>query len=378
MDWKKIEKLYPVNNKMIWLNNCGTTPSGDHIKDEIVSFMLSYSENGIFTPDFNYSKVLTEIQDSLSGLLNCNREDIALIHNTAEGMNFISYGFHFKKGDEIILLQNEYPSNVYPWEHLGKKGVTVKFVHAAENPEDFFKSLEEMVTIKTALISVSAVHWCTGMPLPVKRISRLCRERDILFVLDAAQGAGHVPLDIKELDCVMAFSAWKWLMGPLGLGVFIVPKQKLEFLDLVFKGTGSVVNESEYFPYRDELIPTAARYIYSTPGIMDWVYFRESLRLLDSIGMDKVRERIYQLADIIANMLRSRGFTLVKDNFSGKTGIIAAEHSEYESARIVNELKEKGVVAAERLGRVRFSPHIYNSPEQVERVGEILDEITSR
>jgi cysteine desulfurase / selenocysteine lyase len=375
MDWKKIEELYPVNRKMIWLNNCGTTPSGDHIKEEIASFMSSYSENGIFTPDFPYYTVLKDIQGSLSGLLNCQREDVALIHNTAEGMNFISHGFPFKPGEELILLENEYPSNVYPWEHLIRKGVKIKFVPAADTPEGLYAGLEKTVTGKTALISLSAVHWCTGMPLPLARISELCREREILFVLDAAQGAGHVPLDVKELDCIMAFSAWKWLMGPLGLGVLVVPKFKLKLLDPVFKGTGSVTSELEYFPYRDELKPTAERYIYSTPGIIDWVYFRESLRLLDSIGMDKVRGRIYYLADTIAGILRRRGFSLVKDGFPEETGIVAAELPGYDSARLVKELKGRGVVAAERLGKVRLSPHIYNSSEQLERVGEILDEI---
>jgi selenocysteine lyase/cysteine desulfurase len=377
MEWKKIEELYPVNKKMIWLNNCGTTPSGDHIKEEIISFMTSYSENGVLTPDFPYHAVLRDIQNSLSRLLNCDREDVALIQNTAEGMNLISHGFHFKPGDEVLLLENEYPSNVYPWEHLGKKGVRIKFVSAEDTPEGFFTGLEKAVTGKTALISLSAVHWCTGMPLPLKKIADLCRERDILFVLDAAQGAGHVPIDLKELDCVTAFSAWKWLMGPLGLGVLVIPKHKLPLLDPVFKGTGSVVNELEYFPYRDELKPAAERYIYSTPGIMEWVYFRESLRLLDSIGMDKVRGRIYELADITTDMLRSRGFILLKDRFSEKTGIVAAVHPGYDSARTVKELKRRGVVAAERLGRVRFAPHIYNSPEQIERVGEILDGILS-
>ncbi len=375
MDWKKIEELYPVNRKMIWLNNCGTTPSGEHIKEEVASFMASYSENGILTPDFPYSTVLREIQDLLSRLLNCNREDVALIHNTAEGMNFISHGFHFKAGDEIILLENEYPSNVYPWEHLGKKGVKIKFVPIADTPEGFFAGLEEAVTEKTVLMSLSAVHWCTGMPLPLERISELCRERNILFVLDAAQGAGHVPLDVKELDCIMAFSAWKWLMGPLGLGVLVIPKHKIGVLDPVFKGPVSVTRELEYFPYRDEFKPGAERYIYSTPGILDWVYFRESLRLLESIGAEKVRGRIYELADIISGMLGSRGFDLVTDGFSEKTGIVAAELSGNDSSRVVKELKGRGVIAAERLGRVRFSPHIYNSPEQIERVGEILDEI---
>ncbi len=375
MEWEKIEELYPVNRKTIWLNNCGTVPSGDHINRVVSSFMTSYSEHGIFTPDFPYTRVMKDIRESLSGLLNCGREDIALIHNTAEGMNFISHGYRFKPGDEIILLESEYPSNIYPWEHLGEKGVKIRFTELKDTPESFYDSLEKTVTEKTVLISLSAVHWCTGMPLPLGRISAFCRERNILFVLDAAQGAGHVPLDLEELDCITVFSAWKWLMGPLGLGVMIIPKRKLELLDPVFKGPGSVTGEMDYFPYRDELKPTAERYIYSTPGIMEWIYFRESLRLLESIGKDRVMERIYRLADIIADILREKGFDLVKDRFRVKTGIVSAGLSGVDSSRLVKELKGRGVISAERLNRVRFSPHIYNTPEQLERVGEILDEI---
>lgn len=376
MNWDSVYQAYPVNNDLIWLNNCGTTPAGDHICREINSFLDEYSQRGIFARGFSYNEIKTSIQKLLSQLLNSNPEDIAIIHNTSEGMNLLSYGFDLNSGDEIILLENEYPSNVYPWEQWEKKGVKLIFTPLTDSPESFFDALKNSITSKTRLISLSAVHWCTGMPLPINDISSFCKEKNIHMVLDAAQGAGHVPLDINKLDCFMSFSAWKWLLGPLGLGVLVIPGSKLSQLKPVFKGTESVVNDLEYLPYKNELKPSAERYMYSTSSIIDWIYFKKSLEFLNEIGFNNVMNRIYKLADYLADKLKNTGFKLLKDNFGNyKTGIIVAEKKGVKSADIVKHLTANGIIVQERLSRIRFAPHIYNSFEQIDRLIEVIKDI---
>ncbi len=129
-------------------------------------------------------------------------------------------------------------------------------------------------TEKTRAVSLSAVHWCTGMPLPLERIGKLCREMEIEFGVDGAQGVGMRPMDVKAANIsFMAFSAWKWLMGPLGLGVLYVEKDKLEKLKPRIVGTGSVVRDEEYLPYKTTLKPSADRFTISTPNFTDRVYF---------------------------------------------------------------------------------------------------------
>lgn len=375
MNWNPIYRTYPVNQEMIWLNNCGTTPAGTHIVNAVSRYMEGYALKGIFTEVARYEKVKSNIKNILSSLLNCLPDELALIHNTAEGMNFISHGLKLSPEDQVILLENEYPSNIYPWRHLEKKGVKLVTAPMETSPETFFNSLNRLITAKTRAISLSAVHWCTGMPLPLEQVGKLCKENQIDFIVDGAQGVGMQPLDVRNANIdYMAFSAWKWLLGPLGLGVLFVSRQKLDHLDPVFIGTASVINDEEYLPYKFELKPTADRFIISTVNFSDWVYFEAALEFLQDLGFSTVRERIYELSAYLRDGLSDLGFTVFSDQFQDyPTGIVVCEKPGVTTEVITQHLKKNKVVVAERLGRVRFSPHVYISPEQIHDVLRVLD-----
>lgn len=377
MNWNSIYEAYPVNQEMIWLNNCGTTPAGTHIVNALSRFMEDYARKGVFTEVARYGKVQHNIKAILSGLLNCFPEELALIHNTAEGMNFISHGLKLSPGDEVILLENEYPSNIYPWRHLEKKGVKLVTSPMETSPGTFLKALKRLITVKTRVISLSAVHWCTGMPLPLERIGHLCKENSIDFVVDGAQGVGMQPLDIRisNID-YMTFSAWKWLLGPLGVGILFISKEKLDKLDPVFIGTASVTNDKAYLPYKSELKPTADRFTISTANFNDWVYFEAALEFLRNIGFSRARERIYELSAYLGNGLADLGFKVFSDHFQDyPTGIVVCEKPGFTTNDVMQHLKKNKIVAAERLGRIRFSPHIYISFEQLDEVLRILVDI---
>lgn len=367
-DWKKIQENWPVNRELIWLNNCGTTPAGTHIVQAVNLFMEGYARKGLLTDVAEYADVKQRIKKILAELLRCHPEELALIHNTSEGMNHISHGLNLKSGDEIILPENEYPSNVYPWQHWEEKGVLLKTAPMRKNPEAFYQQLQTLMTEKTKVISMSAVHWCTGMPLPLERMGKHCREKGILFVVDGAQGVGMQPFDMKKMGIdAMAFSAWKWLMGPLGMGILYISKEKLPEIRPIFVGTESVVRDREYLPYKKELKAGADRFTISTSDFINWVYFLASLEYLRNIGFDAVRERIFELNSYLQERLRMIGFRLLSDEFPDyPTGISVCEKQDLSSDMLVSRLQEEKIIAAERLGRIRLSPHIYLSRHQLD------------
>ena len=375
MDWNSIYKAYPVNKEMIWLNNCGVVPAGKYIVEVLSRFMEGYARAGIFTEVATYPQVKENIKKILSKLLNCSTDELCIIHNTAEGMNFISHGLNLSSEDEVILLENEYPSNVYPWRHLEKKGVKLVTTPMEKTPETFLEALKNLVTEKTRVISLSAVHWCTGMPLPLDQVGELCKEKNIDFVIDGAQGVGLQPMDVKKANIsYMSFSAWKWLMGPVGLGVLYVSREKLDVLEPVFIGTESVVQDREYLPYKSELKPTADRFTFSTANFNDWIYFEAALEFLQDIGFFAVRERIFELCAHLSQELTKIGFKVLSDQFPDyPTGIVVCEKPGVRADKIVEHLKQNNIIAAERLGRVRFSPHVYISPEQLDEVIQVLE-----
>ena len=376
MDWQGVCENYPVNREMIWLNNCGITPAGTHVLDAVRRYMNDYARFGVQAPSADYGRIRQRIKEILSELLGCTPGELCLIHNTAEGMNVISRGIQLDPGSEMILLENEYPSNVYPWRHWEKKGIKIKTVPQCTTPDEFYGALSSMVTERTRLISLSAVHWCTGMPLPLERIGSLCRERDIRFVVDGAQGVGTQPMDVgrQHID-FMALSAWKWLMGPLGLGVLYIAEKRLKELDPVFVGTESVVMDEVYLPYKTDLKPTADRFAFSTPSTGDAVYFLAALEFLHELGFERVRERIFALAETLKQRLRSIGFRILSDRFpEHPTGIVVCEKPGVDAQAMVQGLQEHKVGAAERLGRVRLSPHIYLSDHQLDAAARSLSQ----
>ncbi len=374
MQWQSIHDLYPVNREFIWLNNCGVVPAGNHIVDAATRFLKGYAQKGILTDVASYQDVKRKIKTILAGLLGCRSEELALIHHTAEGMNFISHGLKLNPNDEIILLENEYPSNVYPWRHWESKGIRLRTAPAGRRPSEFMHGLRECINARTRLIAVSAVHWCTGMPLPLNEIGALCHDRGVVFVVDGAQGVGMRPIDVKrDHISYMAFSAWKWLMGPVGMGILYAPLENLENLEPIFIGTESVVRDEEYLPYKDQLKPSADRFTISTPNFNDWVYLLAALERLDAIGFDVVMKRIHELSAYLAQRLARIGFQVLCDQFpEHPTGIVVCEKEGVDSEKAAAHLKKNNIIAAVRLNRIRLAPHIYNSEAQLDRVIEVL------
>ncbi len=314
--WDKFYNEYPVNQELIWLNNCGTTPASISAITQVHSYMLEYSKRGVLNESFKYIDIKRKIKSILSSLLNCDPDELALIHHTSEGMNFISHGLDLKKGDKILLLEDEYPSNVYPFEHWKEKGVELDFISLAPTEEEFLLNTEKKISQNVRAISISAVHWCTGMPLPIEKIGELCAKKNIDFILDGAQGIGHTQVDVQKANIsYMAFPAWKWLLGPLGLGVLYIKKEKLDVLKPIFKGQNSVEGGEEYLPYKKNFRRSADRFEISTSNFSDWIYFLATLESLEKVGFEKIQKRLYTLGDFLKAHLKEIGMEVYSERF---------------------------------------------------------------
>ena len=142
----------------------------------------------------------------------------------------------------------------------------------------------------------------------------------------------------------------------------------------MFIGTASVTNDNEYLPYKSELKPTADRFTISTANFNDWVYFEAALEFLQDIGFATVQARIYELSARLRDGLVHLGFKVFSDHFHDyPTGIVVAEKPGIATRAVIQHLKKNKIVVAERLGRVRFSPHIYISPQQIDEVLRVID-----
>jgi selenocysteine lyase/cysteine desulfurase len=265
-NWKAAQDAYPVNDRWVWLNNCGTTPTGRHIVARMRDYFTSCAEHGPGPSEYSPIALGHKLKTTLARLLHSDADEIALVHNTAEAMHMVSLGLDLAPGDEILVLADEYPSNVYPWQTWESCGVTLRSVPLAPTPEEFLHNFRQAIGPRTRVAAMSMVHWCTGLPLPLTDIAPICHEREIRLVIDGAQGVGQVPVDFHALGpCILAFSAWKWLLGPLGLGVLVIHNQVLPTLKPVLKGTDAMADSNAYLPYQDTFKPTADRYTTRPP-----------------------------------------------------------------------------------------------------------------
>jgi selenocysteine lyase/cysteine desulfurase len=339
-----------------------------------MAWLEEYGRRGSTTEAWSYAGVRASIQRRLEGLLGARPGEIALIHHTAEGMNFISHGLSLDPRDELLLLENEYPSNVYPWEHWSEKGVGLRRVPMSDNPAAFLAGFQASLGPRVRAASMSAVHWCTGMPFPLEAMGKLLAEQGAGFIVDGSQGVGMIDLDVKAAGIrYMAFSGWKWLLGPLGLGALYIDRDHLESLRPIFKGTDSVPGDQEYLPYKHGWKPSADRFTISTGSMTDWVYFDASLAYLDALGFAQVRERIRSLSRRLADGLRTAGYGIHGDAYpDAPSGIVSAIRPGQDAIAAARTLKDKGIIAAARLGRIRLAPHVYISERQIDTVVEVL------
>jgi cysteine desulfurase/selenocysteine lyase len=377
-DWAAVHAAFPINQSSIWLNNCGISPMPGPVLAGLERHLRTLAAHGVLGVP-RETEVHQVVRGQLAPLIGCDPDELCLCHNTNEAMLFFSHGLTLAPGDHILLLENEYPSNVYPWQHWQDRGVALGFAPLCSTPAAFLDSFAAALQPRTRVVSLSALHWCTGMPLPLVEVGRICAARGIDFFVDGAQAVGLLPIDVRAAGITgMAFSAWKWLLGPIGAGAMFVRRERLAGLRMPWKGTASVTDDERYLPYRDSLKPSTERYVLSTPNYNDWVHFRESLAYLGTLGHAAVRARIHSLADRLASGLREAGFELDRDAFpEAPTGIIAARKPGHDSATLVGRLHREGIVGAERLGRVRLAPHVFLMEAQIDRAVDVLRNATA-
>lgn len=367
--WDKIRRLFPIHEHCVYLNNAGVCPASIRVLDALEGYHRTHALYGWKKLQAEYRKTGARIKELLSGLLRCEPSSIALVHNTSEGMNIVAQGLSWRPGDVVLGLDREYPANVYPWWNLQSKGVRYVQIEPTRSDEDL-SALESRMDSAVRVVAISAVDWCSGHVYDLSRLGEACRKRGILLVVDVAQALGTVPLDAEGTHAAaMAGSAWKGLMGPVGVGIFYCSGHLLDRLSLTFVGTDTVVDAQNYLDYRLLPKPDASRFEFSTANVNDWIYLHASLELLNEIGFENVRLRVLALNTFLREGLERKGYAVLGSARPEKqSGILSFRRQGMDVRAKVAELSGRDIVVVERDGFIRVSPHVYNNEEDLERL----------
>ncbi|WP_137822846.1 aminotransferase class V-fold PLP-dependent enzyme [Pseudomonas sp. D(2018)] len=314
------------------------------------------------------------LRERLAKLLNASTTaDLALVKNTSEALSFVAFGLDWRAGDQVVISNQEFPSNRVVWEALKRYDVdTVQVSLDGSDPEG---ALLAACGPRTRLLSVSAVQYASGLRLDLQRLGKECRQRGVLFCVDAIQQLGALPFDAQAIDCAFAMAdGHKWMLGPEGLGVFYCRIDLREQLKLHEYGWHMLEHPGDY--ERADWTPsrTARRFECGSPNMLGAMALEASLSLLEEVGMEQVAvalgERVQWLQEGLAKIPGTQ--LLSPLNPARRAGILSFRLDGWDNQTLFEQLRAKQVVCAQRGGGIRFSPHFYTEPRVIDETLALL------
>ena len=373
--WKFVRDQFPLTPERAYLNTGGLGASPYVVIDAVKSKMDELEK--ISEPGHD-DRIWTDIKSAAGTLLGCDAEELAFTRNTTEGINVVANGLPFRKGDEIVTTTHEHVGNAFTWLELQKRtGVVLKFFEpSTESQQENLDRIAKLITSKTRLVSIPHAVTTTGLILPVKAIAELTRSKKIWFFVDGAQTAGMFPFSLHDIGCdAYATSGHKWLLGPKETGLLYVRKEMLDTVEAKFVGAYSA-RDFDLLKGTSSLILSAQRYEYGTVSTPLRVGLGAAINFIGRIGIKTVWERDRMLSTRLFRGLKEipdvKVLSPVEDGM--RSAMVTFMHAKLPHTDVQKHLDDYNLrtrgVSEGGLAALRVSTHIYNTPEEVDRVLE--------
>ncbi len=375
MDWHTFRSLMPVVRTWCYLDHAAVAPLPRPTYESICNWALDVCHNG----DVNWSiwdRTIERIRQSFAQLLGARAEEVAVVRNTTEGVNLVAEGFPWREGDNVVVPQAEFPTNRFAWMNLASRGVDVRLVEAP-HPRELLERINQACDRRTRIVALSWVDYATGWRHDLEQAAQVAHRHQALLFVDAIQGLGVFPLDVHALGIdFLASDGHKWLLGPEGAGVLFIRQEHLELLRPLGLGWNSVLNRGQYDQPGMPLRPSAARYEGGSFPMAGMVGLAKSLELILTLTPQRLQQRILELVGELIELLESWGAE-VWSRFpqEHQSGIVAFSWPGADPQLLWRKLRRQKVVLSARSGRLRASPHGYNTPEEFHTLGEALRQI---
>ncbi|MBM4265189.1 MAG: aminotransferase class V-fold PLP-dependent enzyme [Deltaproteobacteria bacterium] len=370
--------LFPSASRRIHLDHAGVAPISQRVVEAIERFAHESAET--LADRYPYWNARAEVvRAACARLAGASSRQVAFVKNTSEALSFVAGGLDWRAGDIVVTVDQEFPSNVYPWRALDRLGVETR----ALSPEAIARDPEAVraaLAGRVRALALSAVAYATGDRPPLADIAALCREQDVLVVVDAIQALGAVDVSLSRdgLDCVAA-DGHKWICAPEGTGFMAVSDRLLDRLRPIELGWKSVLQPDRYYPYEFHVRHDAAKLEAGSLNLLGVHALGAAVDLALEVGVAKIEDRLANLTGELEEGLRSRGRELLgergRDARIGRSvsGIVCFR-PQGTPERVRQELWARGVVCKVRLGGLRVAPHHYQDGRDVEAFFERLDE----
>jgi len=367
--WARTRSFFPVTAELVYLNHAGVAPVSTRVEEALRRYLAEITRRGAFDYARASDAEVERVRGRAAALLGAQASEIAFVKNTTEGLGLVAAGLDWRRGDQVVTCDLEYPSNVYPWWGLADRGVETILLKGEAGRLPIERVADALESPRARLLALSSVEFGSGMRHDLEALGRLCQERGVLFCVDAIQSVGCLPLDVERCRIdFLAADGHKWLLSLEGCGVFYCARRVLDLVRPWCVGWRSVVDNHDFDTYRTELQPGAGRFEEGTPNTAGILALGAAIDLLLEIGIDAIARRVLDLTDRLVEGLAARGAECLSPRGAEASGIVSFRLPDEPIARTVARLRAQRIFVVARRGGVRASPHFYNDEGEIDRL----------
>ncbi len=367
---------FPVVRDKIFLAHAGVCPLPRRTAQAVADYAHEASTGD--QEKFIFPGILDDGRKLAARLLNCQADEIAFVGPTSLALSFIASGLKVRRGENILIYFDDYPSNVYPWMALAEKGVEVRLMNTRGlgviRPTDVMGQVDE----NTRLVALASSHFISGYRIDIPTIGKYLRERNILFCVDGIQTLGAFPTTVENVD-MLAADAHKWLLGPCGAGLLYMRREVQDQVTPPIYGWHNVhcpdFVAQEHIDFRKD----ARKYEAGTHNLLGVVGLMAAMELILEIGVENISAELLRKRAWLVPRLRAKGYSVLQAEAPPEigSGIVSFHSADKDLAVLHRRLSEAIIFTSLRVDRsgrryVRLSPHFYNTDKELQRVMEML------
>jgi cysteine desulfurase/selenocysteine lyase len=388
----EVRQAFPISQHLTYLNYASISPIPLPAQQAMVTVadLLTSDPMSLYEPGGAWGDIRVTFPTEVAALIHAARpEEVVGVTSTSAALNAVAQAIDWQPGDNIVFTDLEFPSNAYPWMVLERQHQVECRLAPPDRGGASVEGFEPLVDGHTRLIAVSAVQFLTGHRTDLHALGTFCRERGILFAVDAIQAAGHIPIDVQAMQIdILAAGGQKSLMGLPGEGFLYVRDEVCDRMRPGFVGSNATADYEHWLHY--DLTPRegALRFMMGTPNLAGMVVLIESIRFLGQLGLPNIEAWTRHLSQIALEDLAGRGYTVITPTDPAHLGPIVSfrvgdpddlKAADGQATAMLEHLRANHIRVAKHWdarGRshLRISSHCYNTEDEVRRVGAVLED----
>ncbi|MDA0180114.1 aminotransferase class V-fold PLP-dependent enzyme [Solirubrobacter phytolaccae] len=367
-DW--VRDLYPATRDQVYLDVAAVGIVSTRVEAAMAEVLAAHGRRGIGAAA-GWGAMIARARALVAALVGGHEDRVAFTQNTSTGLALVANGVDWSAGDNVVVPAGEFPSNFYPWTQLRRRGVELREVPMVDGHADL-AAAAALVDDRTRVLAISAVQYSSGYRYDLAPLGELCRARDTLLVVDGTQAAGALTLDADATGIdVLAVSAHKWMLGPLGIGFVALSERAMGRLHPSTAGWLSVERPFD-FDHEPQLAGDGRRFESGTENMVGIAGLGATVGIVLELGREAVETLVLDRTAELTELLIAAGLTPTRTSErSHWSGILIATTGD-DDAALHRRLLDADVRCSLRGGGIRFAPHYYTTASDIERLAAAL------